>query len=264
MHRWRQSSNTAKSQPTRLIVSPDEVRAARRPEKTRVTSPTRMEALKGVFLRDLRPGWRHGAALAADGACWVWGANARGELGPAFSRDRSIVRPRRLPGLSGVRAIACGGRHALAVDAGGALSVLRRQNLLSVFAAAPVAVSPLALVAVSPRRPSWPRRGGLAAAPVVVSPRRRRGLVAAPSRSRRGARRGLSAAPSASSRRPELRRPRVPTPYPTRLVPTPYKRASLNAGTRGARTTTVSSARRGGPTRRRRSGACGSPRRTSS
>lgn len=56
-------------------------------------------------------------ALKRDGSVWAWGSNANGELGDGTTRNR--LTPLRVPGLSGVVAIAAGGLHNLALRADG-------------------------------------------------------------------------------------------------------------------------------------------------
>jgi alpha-tubulin suppressor-like RCC1 family protein len=56
----------------------------------------------------------HSLALRADGTVWAWGANDRGQLGNGMYSDRCDV-PAQVAGLSGVRAIAAGECHSLAV-----------------------------------------------------------------------------------------------------------------------------------------------------
>jgi len=56
----------------------------------------------------------HSLALKADGTVWAWGANDRGQLGNGTYSDRCDV-PAQVAGLSGVRAIAAGEYHSLAV-----------------------------------------------------------------------------------------------------------------------------------------------------
>lgn len=56
----------------------------------------------------------HSLALKADGTVWAWGANDCGQLGNGTYSDHCDV-PTQVAGLSGVRAIAAGDRHSLAV-----------------------------------------------------------------------------------------------------------------------------------------------------
>lgn len=59
-------------------------------------------------------GAHHSLALKVDGTVWAWGANDRGQLGNGTYSDRCDA-PTQVVGLSGVRAIAAGEYHSLAV-----------------------------------------------------------------------------------------------------------------------------------------------------
>jgi len=64
-------------------------------------------------------GWFHTLALKADGTVWAWGYNHFGQLGDGSEKDRRIPIQVRGPEgkgfLTDVAAIACGGRHSLAL-----------------------------------------------------------------------------------------------------------------------------------------------------
>lgn len=85
----------------------------------RVPSPVRLPALRGA--RALEAGGLFSLALDGEGRVRVWGSNWFGQLadGRHDFRARSAV-PRVVAGLDGVRALAAGGVHVLALDAEGA------------------------------------------------------------------------------------------------------------------------------------------------
>lgn len=60
-------------------------------------------------------------ALDANGAVWAWGDKLSGEFGDDlhFEDYRGTTNPRTVPGLPPITAIAAGGAHRLALDAGG-------------------------------------------------------------------------------------------------------------------------------------------------
>ena len=59
----------------------------------------------------------HTLALRQDGTVWAWGQNSYGQLGDGTSMQRT--NPVRVPGLSGVVALAAGQYHSLAVKSDG-------------------------------------------------------------------------------------------------------------------------------------------------
>lgn len=73
-------------------------------------------------------GTLHALALKGDGTLWAWGDNRFGELGNAgYDFSAPDIRPDNHPlpvrcgGLAGVKAVAAGGRHSLALDGRGRL-----------------------------------------------------------------------------------------------------------------------------------------------
>ncbi len=65
----------------------------------------------------LSVGASHVMALAGDGRVWVWGGNARGQLGQRPLRAQPLPQP--VPGLFAMRAVAAGDHHSLALDSEG-------------------------------------------------------------------------------------------------------------------------------------------------
>ena len=73
---------------------------------------------------DLAGGWRHGLALANTGHLLAWGEGAQGQLGDGNRVNRSRAGAVRDPAggeLAGVRAVAAGGYHSLALLGDGRL-----------------------------------------------------------------------------------------------------------------------------------------------
>lgn len=70
----------------------------------------------------------HTIALEDNGTVWGWGSNDRGQLGDIIARRSglfggysmvtSVPSPQRIPGLSGINAIAAGTNHTLALQNG--------------------------------------------------------------------------------------------------------------------------------------------------
>ena len=64
-------------------------------------------------------GWRHSLALKADGTVWAWGSNDDEQLGRSRATISMATTPTLVPGASGIRAVAAGLRHSLALDTAG-------------------------------------------------------------------------------------------------------------------------------------------------
>jgi alpha-tubulin suppressor-like RCC1 family protein len=75
-------------------------------------SPVQVAGLSGV--RAVAGGLGYSLALREDGTVWAWGDNQFGQLGTGSSADSSLT-PVQVAGLSGVRAIAGGYSHGLAL-----------------------------------------------------------------------------------------------------------------------------------------------------
>ncbi|MBI4803731.1 MAG: hypothetical protein HY795_00680 [Desulfovibrio sp.] len=69
-------------------------------------------ALGQATAAKLATGEGHGAWLKPDGTVWTWGSNRYGQLGRNGDDSNS---PMRVPGLSGVRDVACGANSTFAV-----------------------------------------------------------------------------------------------------------------------------------------------------
>jgi alpha-tubulin suppressor-like RCC1 family protein len=91
------------------------------------SAPVRVEGLSGVVA--IAAGNRHTCALRSDGTVWCWGANDSGQLGKVgaaaglisafgLSTDQS-TRPLAVAAPTGVKMIAAGATHSLALTAGG-------------------------------------------------------------------------------------------------------------------------------------------------
>jgi alpha-tubulin suppressor-like RCC1 family protein len=77
-----------------------------------------VKSLRGIVA--VSAGSDFSAALGADGGVWVWGGNFIGQLGELGGPAPALrLAPVRLPGLSGVRAIAAGLGDSYALDAAG-------------------------------------------------------------------------------------------------------------------------------------------------
>ncbi|NOK38261.1 kelch-like protein [Corallococcus exercitus] len=81
-------------------------------------TPVQVQGLTGVMA--VAAGYGHTLALKQDGTLWTWGRNVEGQLGDgtnATTPRRST--PGRVPGLTGVTAIAAGWVHAFALKQDG-------------------------------------------------------------------------------------------------------------------------------------------------
>jgi alpha-tubulin suppressor-like RCC1 family protein len=88
--------------------------------EAREPSPVRVEGLEGIVA--IAAGWEHSLALAHDGSVYAWGSRSHGQLGDgARETGRPAAAPLRVAGLSGIRAIAAGGQHSLALREDGTL-----------------------------------------------------------------------------------------------------------------------------------------------
>lgn len=83
-------------------------------EQTRLL-PTQIAGLNPIATCQ---GVYHTLALTAAGEVWAWGANGQGQLGVGNFQDH-YTAPVKIPGLSGVVAIASGAWHSLALKADG-------------------------------------------------------------------------------------------------------------------------------------------------
>jgi alpha-tubulin suppressor-like RCC1 family protein len=83
-----------------------------------VNRPFRVTAISAV--KALAQGKSFTLALKTDGTVWAWGRNDHGQLGRgSVNVPASDGRPARVPGLTGITAVAAGHEHAIAVEAHG-------------------------------------------------------------------------------------------------------------------------------------------------
>ena len=71
-------------------------------------------------MRAVAAGFYFSLALKNDGTVWSWGYNYGGLLGLG-NQDGGIYVPAQIPGLAGIKAIATGASHSLALAGDGTL-----------------------------------------------------------------------------------------------------------------------------------------------
>ncbi|TVQ38503.1 MAG: choice-of-anchor D domain-containing protein [Spirochaetaceae bacterium] len=95
----------------------DDLGSENDPPQNHSPTPILVPGLSSVAIQQVTGGSGHTLALDTEGNVWSWGLNNHGQLG-----DGSLTRrttPQKVPGLSGVTAIAAGQRHSFAVTGGG-------------------------------------------------------------------------------------------------------------------------------------------------
>jgi alpha-tubulin suppressor-like RCC1 family protein len=80
---------------------------------TNSNTPVQVSNLSGV--QAISVGVAHSLALKNDGTLWAWGSNQNGQLGNGTVDINAHPIPVQISGLSGVQAVAGGGRHSLVV-----------------------------------------------------------------------------------------------------------------------------------------------------
>ncbi len=90
------------------------------PDDSRSTMPVEVSDLNGAEVKAIAGGDNHSLALKNDGTVWAWGLNQDGELGDGTNTDSStpveVKDPNDPSGyLSGVKALAAGSSHSLAL-----------------------------------------------------------------------------------------------------------------------------------------------------
>jgi alpha-tubulin suppressor-like RCC1 family protein len=85
---------------------------------TNSITPVHVNDLSGI--REIAAGWGHSLALKSDGTVWSWGINIDRELGnDSIAFDSISCNPVKVNGLIGVKAIAAGTEHSLALKSDG-------------------------------------------------------------------------------------------------------------------------------------------------
>ena len=83
------------------------------------TAPTKLQGLAGIQTLAAGPRANHCLVLKKDGTVWSWGWNKYGQLGDGKTENRS--RPAQIPGLTGVKAVACGANHSVILRSDGSV-----------------------------------------------------------------------------------------------------------------------------------------------
>ncbi|AEI63997.1 regulator of chromosome condensation [Corallococcus macrosporus] len=81
-----------------------------------VLQPQKVPALSGI--QAIAANGSYSLALGEDGSLWAWGQNSSGQVGTG-STSVSVHTPAQVQGLPGIRAIAAGLNHVLALDTEG-------------------------------------------------------------------------------------------------------------------------------------------------
>ena len=78
---------------------------------------TKSDSTQSDYFVAVSAGGNHSMAIKSDGSLWVWGKNARGQLGDGTTIDR--VTPIKI--MDDVIAISAGGNHSMAIKSDGSL-----------------------------------------------------------------------------------------------------------------------------------------------
>lgn len=82
--------------------------------------PSKVGELSNIV--DVAGGWFHSVALEGDGTVWTWGGNYKGQLGDGTNTPKSRPIQVKVQGtgfLTGIRAVAAGSEHTIALDNSG-------------------------------------------------------------------------------------------------------------------------------------------------
>lgn len=80
--------------------------------------PVSKLAEEGVQVRDVNAGGWHSMCITTEGELYIWGRGEYGRLGLGESLDMSILLPRKMHTMAGVRVemLSCGGTHTMALS----------------------------------------------------------------------------------------------------------------------------------------------------
>jgi len=95
--------------------------------------PSQIPGLSGVV--DIASDGRHTLALKSDGSVWGWGNNHLGPLGRAScgcNYSSNCLTPERIPGLTGIRAIAAGIHYSIALKSNGTVWAMGWDDMLGI------------------------------------------------------------------------------------------------------------------------------------
>lgn len=84
---------------------------------TQTNTPAQIAGLTGVTA--IAAGAGHMLAVKSDGTVWAWGSNSHGQLGNGDTSVASSSKPLAVNGLTGIRYVAAGNTHSLAVGTDG-------------------------------------------------------------------------------------------------------------------------------------------------
>ncbi len=83
------------------------------------TATTRQELTSVKVPQSVASGAYHSLFLRKDGQVWAWGQNVAGQLGTGNTSSTPVPQPAPVNGLPGIKAIAAGIAHSLALDVSG-------------------------------------------------------------------------------------------------------------------------------------------------
>ncbi len=88
------------------------------------TAPVKVAALAGIDVVEVSGGIDHTCAFTAGGDVYCWGDNTMGQLGVVDAEGVKLSgggTPRKVTGLSAVKALSAGGKHTCVVDQAGSV-----------------------------------------------------------------------------------------------------------------------------------------------